>query len=1509
MTRVLRRLTGALGVAMAAALAGCPPGPSLFVTPLSLSFPANGADTQTLRISNTGGGTLTWTATENLPWLALAAAPGGTPSDTVQGSTAKDVAVISVNVNRALLQRGANQGVITIASNGGTVQVPVSANQPGDPVLSVTPATIDFGSRQTEIPLTVRNTGEGRLDWSFTVAPGAPWLSISPASGSLANPSETAEVTVRVNRAGLGGGEFSGSLNAASNGGNTVIAVAMRVSPFSMEPDTLDFGSILTPATQSLSLRNNSDAAVQVQFSTSTTEDAPWLSLATNAVNLPTGTGVTTVDVTANPALVGPGDYTGTIIATNPLTGFEETTAVTMRVSGLALAPALVDFGEITAPDSRIVQLTNLGAAPIPFTVSVAPASPWLAIAPTTGTVNTTTALTVSVNPAVVPAGDYTATATVAFAGGTASFEVRMSTPEPASLKVEPSTIDFGTSQTNLTVGIWNPGIGTVNWSIDTAAFPDWLSIAPVNAQGVASGTVSGDQTDAISVRVNRALAPDDVEFFAFTFNVAASGDATTPVPVTVRMTKPRIPRIVVLGDGLDINGNPFINFDTQVTERPVIVRNEGNGPLSWNFDLSGKPSWITSISPSQGSLNPGVQTTVTVTVSRANLTFLGAQTTLSILSNDPDAAATPLRVEVQVAKRRLIGTRQNEGFAFGLNANAGVFEVGNIGDPETILDYQISSSKEWLAIFPETGTSVGTATPLKDWRPHSIAVDRSLLEGSGASAIITVRATRTENGVRVPDPTVAPLQVTVTVEAATLTIQGGIPRTRIPSLVRNVLLLRNIRYQALPIPGSLLDDVAQRFTLSENSVPLEATETNQFLRDANRTRTNALILLDYSGSMRDTALQLAADGQLGDGVTPLSDPVQAMYEQAIPLLIDELPETYNIALAVFSERTPSGFTGLRLLTSGGGPTFTRDKTLLQARLANANVVDNGATQLLEAVAAGARLLQSIDTAQGLIPFDDADVRALICVTDGRITTVTQSTIADTADLLQATGTRFFAIGFGNGVASNPLLRLAGASGGHYYSTRTQPTAELDPFGQPVRKPLLSELVGWCSTDPLDECDQSIPKDLASQVVLSYTTLLQESGVGLEARLTFNDPNDQDSPCLPEQGQITGAFRVDQMDYFAIEGDVRLGQISLRTDGIQPDGSATVVARLEYAPRNVSRFVFDIAPAQQVAIIPESRGGAISGWTQSVNGNRYTFTAPDNRPLQYGDFGDLIELRFSNTFAPFTLAFEVVSPERNDGPDAKYFTHPDTIPVGSGPFLATAFPRAFIDSIPPVVQPGDPNYDEARTTTIDLGTTFTTAQINLFNRGGSYVRPGGIPNPLLDVGYAWTPVIEADAAVFRVDPLDGGFVTSTTAPDPITVTVDRCVPPGVYFGTLILQYNFGAVNFGGLSNPIYIRYDVPAPSLAVSTNLIDFGTSPESRFLTITNNGQGALNWTYNGNNQPNWLLTPSAVAGIGCPGAPDTIRFDVNRTNYPAGTYEHTVFIQGIGLTPQAITIRMSVP
>jgi len=92
--------------------------PAIGASPVSLSFTATegGANpaTQTLSISNTGGGTLSWDVSDNAAWLTLSPASG-----TGNGA-------VMLSVATGTLSAGSYNGTVTISATGvSSVTVPV----------------------------------------------------------------------------------------------------------------------------------------------------------------------------------------------------------------------------------------------------------------------------------------------------------------------------------------------------------------------------------------------------------------------------------------------------------------------------------------------------------------------------------------------------------------------------------------------------------------------------------------------------------------------------------------------------------------------------------------------------------------------------------------------------------------------------------------------------------------------------------------------------------------------------------------------------------------------------------------------------------------------------------------------------------------------------------------------------------------------------------------------------------------------------------------------------------------------------------------------------------------------------------------------------------------------------------------------------------------------------------------------------------------------------------------
>ena len=416
----------------------------------------------------------------------------------------------------------------------------------------------------------------------------------------------------------------------------------------------------------------------------------------------------------------------------------------------------------------------------------------------------------------------------------------------PPTLRILPADLDFSTTYLTRKLAIWNGGLGTVNWTIDAppAGIPGWVdSFTPT------SGSVSGAETDMITVRIDRAGFDPADEDYTWVFDIDATdggGAALDSATVTASMNVARVPRIAV-ETGYNDTSDPFTAFlpmGQDLDTSTFTITNVGSGNLTWSIaDAEAFPSWL-AVTPLTLTLEPGESiANVTVTVDRDGLAFGSEEYTLSITSNDPIDGSVPMRVELQVPKKVVITARPGE-IALGPYGISDSFEVANNGDPGSVLKFSVSSNKPWLFSNPEYpyqfGTSEGTSSPIKDWQLVDISIDRAALEGTGSTGTLTIRA-YDEDGELIES--VDEVTVTVSVEAAELSFQLAHGRTRIPTLNRFVMLMRDITYRPIPLTQDIVGDYVHDFTIYEKDVPLELSETNQFLISADRMRTNLVLL------------------------------------------------------------------------------------------------------------------------------------------------------------------------------------------------------------------------------------------------------------------------------------------------------------------------------------------------------------------------------------------------------------------------------------------------------------------------------------------------------------------------------------------------------------------------------------------------------------------------------------------------------------------------------------------
>jgi len=410
--------------------------PAIGTSPTSLSFMAQqgggNPTAQTLTISNTGGGTLSWSASDSTTWLSLSPASG-----TGNGA-------VTATVATGTLTAGSYSGTITLSATGtASVTIPVALTitaAPVPPAIGKSPTSLSFtaqaGANPTTQTLTISNAGGGTLSWS--ASDSAAWLSLSPASGT-----GNGAVTATVATGTLTAGSYSGTITLSATGTASVtipVALTITAAPvppaIGTSPTNLSFTAQQgggDPTAQTVTISNTGGGTL----SWSVSHDATWLS---HTPNTGTGTGTVTISVTTGTLTAG--TYSG-LVTLWPTGATAVTVPVTFTVkaaSTINLSPSSLSYAATQGaanPANQNIALTNSGGT-LNWTVS--DNASWLAVSPASGSGSST--LTTSVNTAGLTAGTYNGTLTVSAAG--------------ASSKTVAATLTVSATATSSATLTWN---------------------------------------------------------------------------------------------------------------------------------------------------------------------------------------------------------------------------------------------------------------------------------------------------------------------------------------------------------------------------------------------------------------------------------------------------------------------------------------------------------------------------------------------------------------------------------------------------------------------------------------------------------------------------------------------------------------------------------------------------------------------------------------------------------------------------------------------------------------------------------------------------------------------------------------------------------------------------------------------------------------------------------------------------------------------------------------------
>jgi uncharacterized protein (TIGR03437 family) len=427
------------------------------------------------------------------------------------------------------------------------------------PVLTVSPSTLFFnytvgsntGTSNQAITVTATDGSSTAavVSASISYASGGPtgWLLIPSPSGA---PGLTVPASVNVflvNTQNLVVGTYGATITLSYSGAdpssNTTVPVSLTVSPsgggggsnpyetITVTPTSLAFSYTAggaAPAAQALTVTVGDGmpfTAVAI-----TNDGNPWLTAAIAGAN--------TVNVTANPAILSPGTYTGTITLTAP--GATAQVPVTLTVGGVGLSvnPTQLSFAipqnyGFGAP--MTIQVTSTPSSAI--TVSGTSDNNWLVV--DTPTAQTPASISIRANDSSLTQGSYTGSVTIGTSPANAiTIPVTLTVGPPATLSLAPASLAF-----SYTLGNAVPAFQTTNVKSLTGAIqPFTVSSSTSDGAAWLSATATSPTPGTVNVSVNPVILAAGSYSGVVSVLPSAAGSSAQPIAVSLKVLPPPTP-------------------------------------------------------------------------------------------------------------------------------------------------------------------------------------------------------------------------------------------------------------------------------------------------------------------------------------------------------------------------------------------------------------------------------------------------------------------------------------------------------------------------------------------------------------------------------------------------------------------------------------------------------------------------------------------------------------------------------------------------------------------------------------------------------------------------------------------------------------------------------------------------------------------------------------------------------------------------------------------------------
>ena len=591
-------------------------------------------------------------------------------------------------------------------------------------IFNIDPLTLNFGTTQTQLAVTVTNDSPNETQWSLDLGQNT-WLKASPIAGQLgAGKKQT--IVFSANRAYLTQ-ETSGIVTFSALGGSSSLTAncspSQQVSSImEVTPLDIDFGDLSTE--QVFRIKNTSSALLNW---TIFGIEAEALSVSDTSGSIQTGNAKVVAIKLDRSKMDGNHLTTSFMISdgtvdqqVNINVGSHESNVSnnpdqpTNEPMGLLELPSLVlDFG--VDYKSLPFTINNAGDATLDWSI-IDVQDEIFSFSPDSGTLEAgnSTEIQVSIDRENLPAGSAESAFTIS--DGVNKYVVTVKYEEPeytdGKIKLTTDTVDFGTEETLLYFGVENVGTTSLSWT--ASDIPEYITFN----YGHLTSKQGMESTINNRVELNRETMPDEVDTYITITNDYNSED-THQIHITASKDGSGS------SDGELQVSSSTLDFGTAETQLYFNLLNVRNSYRNCSMHMGGIPFAVNFSFESETLANNNTYTyRYRVDLNRSSMTGnIDVPVTISIPYGDGTTESTTVRItatqsNVDYSAGKISVSPTELDFSSDLNGTLN-FSVTNTGTSH--LKWTMTYDPEVLIIDSQLGGSITTEQNVGNTTQHRV--------------------------------------------------------------------------------------------------------------------------------------------------------------------------------------------------------------------------------------------------------------------------------------------------------------------------------------------------------------------------------------------------------------------------------------------------------------------------------------------------------------------------------------------------------------------------------------------------------------------------------------------------------------------------------------------------------------------------------------------------------------------------------------------------------------------